>query len=127
MIEVEIAFALLGIGLAGLCPLVMMQLRQVRKLELTFQGQVSKGPTEPPIQMLPNPEHNLPLRTYLIVPWVDQWARKLTTRGRVLEYIDPATPPPSFDLATSTNRHVSLVSPPVIGDDHTITVTVEVN
>ena len=31
MLEVQIAFALLGIGLAGLCPFVVMQLRQLEQ------------------------------------------------------------------------------------------------
>ena len=40
LLEVQVAFVILGIGLAGLCPLVVMQLRQVRVLELRLQGQV---------------------------------------------------------------------------------------
>ncbi len=40
LLEVQVAFALLGIGLAGLCQLVVMQLRQVRVLEKRLQGQV---------------------------------------------------------------------------------------
>ena len=40
LLEVQVAFAILGIGLAGLCPLVVMQLRQVRQLELRLQGHV---------------------------------------------------------------------------------------
>ena len=38
MLEVQIAFALLGIGLAGLCPFVVMQLRQLGKLESRFKA-----------------------------------------------------------------------------------------
>ena len=33
MLEVQIAFVVLGIGLAGLCPFVVMQLRQLVNLE----------------------------------------------------------------------------------------------
>jgi hypothetical protein len=33
MLETQIALAMLGIGLAGLCPFVVMQLRQLTKLE----------------------------------------------------------------------------------------------
>ena len=40
LLEVQVAFAVLGIGLAGLCPFVVMQLRQVRQLEQRLQGQV---------------------------------------------------------------------------------------
>ena len=42
MLEVQVAFVILGIGLAGLCPLVVMQLRQVRVLERRSQGQVTQ-------------------------------------------------------------------------------------
>ena len=38
LLEVQVAFAVLGIGLAGLCPFVVMQLRQVRQLELRLEG-----------------------------------------------------------------------------------------
>ena len=45
LLEVQVAFAILGIGLAGLCPLVVMQLRQVRLLELRLQGHVIETQT----------------------------------------------------------------------------------
>ena len=38
MLEIQIAFALLGIGLAGLCPFVVTQLRQLGKLESRFKA-----------------------------------------------------------------------------------------
>jgi len=123
MLEVEISFVLLGIGLAGLAPLVMMQLRQVRKLELRFQGQVFKGG----VQMLPNPDHNLPARTYLLVPWTDQWARKLSARGQVQEFVDPAQPPTSFTFNKKTTRNVSLAGPPVVVNDSTVSLTIKVS
>jgi hypothetical protein len=40
LFDVQMAFVVLGIGLAGLCPLVVMQLRQVRMLEMRLRGQV---------------------------------------------------------------------------------------
>ena len=40
MLDIQIAFALLGIGLAGLCPFVVTQLRQLGKLEDAVQGQL---------------------------------------------------------------------------------------
>ena len=38
LLEVQIAFALLGIGLAGLCPFVVMQLKQLVNLESRFMA-----------------------------------------------------------------------------------------
>ena len=38
LLEVQIAFALLGIGLAGLCPFVVMQLKQLLNLESRFMA-----------------------------------------------------------------------------------------
>ena len=40
MLEIQIAFALLGIGLAGLCPFVVMQLRQLGNVGIATQGQL---------------------------------------------------------------------------------------
>jgi type II secretory pathway pseudopilin PulG len=81
LLEVQVAFVLLGIGLAGLCPLVVMQLRQVRQLELRMQGQVSlRGVT----MVMPTAP------TYYIVPWQNQWAQKLAGSAQIVE----ATPIP---------------------------------
>ena len=38
LLEVQMAFAILGIGLAGLCPLVVMQLKQLVNLESRFMA-----------------------------------------------------------------------------------------
>jgi hypothetical protein len=73
--EVQVGFVLLGIGLAGLCPLVVMQLRQVRQLELRMQGQVSlRGVT----MVMPTAP------TYYIVPWQNQWAQKLAGSAQIV-------------------------------------------
>jgi hypothetical protein len=51
LLEVQIAFVMLGIGLAGLCPVVAMQLRQLVNLESRFMAtsytfnSVGGGPT----------------------------------------------------------------------------------
>ena len=53
MIEVQVAFAMLGIGLAGLCPLVVTQLRQVRvPTEPAVAG--AGEPSEPRYRREPN-------------------------------------------------------------------------
>jgi hypothetical protein len=78
LLEVQFAFALLGIGLAGLCQLVVMQLRQVRVLEKRLQGQVvqynwtgSTGQT-----MLAG-------QTYYLVPWQNPLTQKLAGSAQI--------------------------------------------
>jgi type II secretory pathway pseudopilin PulG len=79
LLEVQVSFALLGIGLAGLCPLVVMQLRQVRQLELRLEGQVVR--TNPATGVS---QTMLPGSTYYIVPWTNIWAQKLAGSGQIL-------------------------------------------
>ena len=72
-------FALLGIGLAGLCPLVVMQLRQVRVLEKRLQGQVVQnswtGGTSTTM---------LTAQTYYLVPWQNPMAQKLAGSAQIV-------------------------------------------
>jgi type II secretory pathway pseudopilin PulG len=79
LLEVQVSFALLGIGLAGLCPLVVMQLRQVRQLELRLEGQVvHTNPATGVSQTM------LAGTTYYIVPWNNSWAQKVTGSAQIL-------------------------------------------
>jgi hypothetical protein len=75
MFEVQVGFAVLGIGLVGLGPLVVMQLRQLRQLELRLESQLIN--TRLGQTMLPG-------QTYYLVPWKNPWARKLAGSGQVL-------------------------------------------
>jgi type II secretory pathway pseudopilin PulG len=95
LLEVQVAFAVLGIGLAGLCPLVVMQLRQVRQLELRFQGQVVQTSflTGETATMLPG-------NTYYIVPWTNPLARKLAGSGLILTTSTNPCDPGSLPLPT---------------------------
>jgi hypothetical protein len=103
LLEVQVAFAVLGIGLAGLCPFVVMQLRQVRQLELRLQGHVVQtGPGSGVNQTM------LAGNTYYIVPWTNVWTQKLTGSGQILTsatsacdpgYLPlPSTPPQSYPV-----------------------------
>jgi type II secretory pathway pseudopilin PulG len=79
LLEIQIAFAALGIGLAGLCPFVVMQIRQVRQLELRLQGQVVvynpvTATNQTMLQGVP----------YFIVPWTNVMAQKLAGSGQIL-------------------------------------------
>ena len=99
----QVSFALLGIGLAGLCPLVVMQLRQVRQLELRLQGQVVQTSMATGVS-----QTMLEGNTYYIVPWTNLWAQKLAGSGQILTsatspcdpgYLAlPSTPPPSYPV-----------------------------
>ncbi len=78
LLEVQVAFVVLGIGLAGLCPLVVIQSKQVRKLEARYKAAT----------------------TYYLTPTVNPWARKLGVPA-ALAAIDPgpqALPPPPITL-----------------------------
>jgi hypothetical protein len=80
LLEVQVAFAVLGIGLAGMCPFVLMQLRLVRKLEARLQGQIvmHKRSNGQDITLLE-------AKDYYIVPWENPWARKLVGSAQILE------------------------------------------
>jgi type II secretory pathway pseudopilin PulG len=79
LLEVQVAFAILGIGLAGLCPLVVMQLRQVRQLELRLQGNVVQTSI-----VTGQSQTMLQGNQYYLVPWTNPWARKLTGSAQIL-------------------------------------------
>ncbi len=93
LLEVQVAFTVLGIGLAGLCPLVVMQLRQVRQLELRLQGSVVQtsfltGQTQTMLQG----------NTYYIVPWTNPIAQKLAGSGAILTSSTNSYDPGSLPL-----------------------------
>ncbi|HWE37889.1 MAG TPA: hypothetical protein VG406_15070 [Isosphaeraceae bacterium] len=100
VLEAQVAFVVLGVALAGICPLVVMQLRVVRKLEARF-----------------------PAGTYYLAPAPDGWARKLGVPAAIVS-TDPGTP---SNVATASPANaVTLVAPGVVvgADDATITVHV---
>jgi hypothetical protein len=123
LFEVQVAFVLLGIGLAGLCPLVVMQLRQVRQLEMRFRGQMIEtsrvtGLSQTMVIMTNGVP--LPPATYYIVPWQNPWARKLTGSAQIVELasIPPSVPTPCDPGSLSTNGNspafiVTVISGPV--------------
>jgi len=73
-----VAFVLLGIGLAGLCPLVVTQLRQVRLLEMRLQGQVTETSRITGVSQIRMNDGVIVIPpTYYLVPWKNPWAQKL--------------------------------------------------
>jgi hypothetical protein len=124
MLETQIAFALLGIGLAGLCPFVVMQLRQLRKLESRLKASTylytSIGMATRTVQSN---------QTYYLVPWNNPWARKLTTRAQVLT---ASSNPGDPNVTTPPSTHVILDQPisfshDVNGNVTAVTAVVEVH
>ncbi len=116
---------MLGIGLAGLCPLVVMQLRQVRVLEKRLQGQVVQrswtGSTSTTM---------LPSQTYYLVPWQNPMTQKLSGAAQVVlgSSTIPCDPgalivPSSAPLSYSVNV-VELDATP---GDQTVTAYVDVS
>ncbi|MGP0068669.1 MAG: prepilin-type N-terminal cleavage/methylation domain-containing protein [Isosphaeraceae bacterium] len=103
LLEVQVAFAILGIGLAGLCPLVVMQLRQVRQLELRLQGHVVN--TRYGQTMLSG-------QTYYIVPWQNPWTQKLAGSGQILTSSTSACDPGPLAVPTSppTSYPVTVIT-----------------
>lgn len=75
LLEVQVAFVILMIGMAGVCRLAVMQLRQVRQLELRLQAEVVNTRSGQTLQ---------PGQPYYLVPWQNPWARKLAGSGQVL-------------------------------------------
>ena len=69
-LELQVAFVLFGIALAGLCPLVVMQSKQLRQLENRLDDQT----------------------TYYLVPSTDAWAGKLGAAASIATE-DPGPPP----------------------------------
>jgi hypothetical protein len=78
LVEVQVAFVVLGIGLMGLCQAVVIQFRQIRVMEKRLQGQVvqttaSNGTST---TMLTG-------NTYYLVPWQSPLTRKLSGEAQI--------------------------------------------
>jgi type II secretory pathway pseudopilin PulG len=124
LLEVQIAFALLGVALAGLAPLVVMQLRQVRQLELRLQGEVVQTRTASGMcQMI------LPGQNYFVVPWRNPWARKLTGSGQILtSQTSPCDPGPlPLPTPAPTAFPVTIVELNAAPGSQNLTATVDVS
>jgi hypothetical protein len=104
LLEVQIAFAVLGVGLAGLCPFVVMQYRQLRLLEQRFEADAYE------FKNLGRPIETRTFgRAYYLVPWKNPWARKLTARAGVSSTNDNPLDAGQAD-AVPSSVHVKLKS-----------------
>jgi type II secretory pathway pseudopilin PulG len=121
LLEVQVAFAVLGIGLAGLCPFVVMQLRQVRQLELRLQGHVVE--TSPATGVS---QTMLAGNTYYIVPWTNVWTQKLTGSGQILSSAVNSCDPGSVSTSASPSNSVTIIELDAPPYSQTATVYVDV-
>src|SRR3989304_5671051 len=93
LLELQVAFVLFGIALAGLGPLVVMQSRQLQRLEARFNDQT----------------------TYYLVPSTHAWARKLGAAAS-LQAAGPG-PPASPPVTLIDNGDLGYSEPDVGGVD----------
>jgi type II secretory pathway pseudopilin PulG len=124
LLEAQVAFAVLGIGLAGLCPFVVIQLRQVRQLELRFQGNVvqTKPGTGTSQTMLQG-------NTYYIVPWTNVWAQKLAGSSQILTSPSNSCDPGYLPLPSPTPQSypVNIIRLDAAPYSQDVTVAVDVS
>ena len=123
LLEVQVAFAVLGIGLAGLCPLVVMQLRQVRQLELRLEAQVVQTSF-----LTGQNQTMLPGNAYYIVPWTNPLAQKLAGSAPILTSATNSCDPGALPLPTPAPQSypVSIVELDATATSQTVTAYVTV-
>jgi len=100
LLELQIGFVVLGIGLVGLGPLVITQVKQLRALD----SQLSEK------------------STYYFVPSSDPWMRKLGAAATTTATAPGAATPPVQAGAANAVSVISLVESPT-GDVLTATVS----
>ena len=150
LLEVQIAFVALGIGLAGLCPFVVMQLRQLVNLESRFMatsytfysigGLASTEKPYPPASYYTTPSFMASGRPappispyyYYIVPWNNPWAQKLTARAQLLTTSSNSTDPAVTGQPATGFPHVTQPQPVSLtldgnGNVTAVTAVVQVN
>ena len=130
LFEVQMAFVVLGIGLAGLCPFLVMQLRQVRMLEMRLRGQVietSRVTGVSQVMVIKSGGVTSATPIYYIVPWKNPWAQKLAGSAQILpsttNQCDMYIPPSSSPQKQNT---VSVVRPLAFPDSQSATAYVDV-
>jgi hypothetical protein len=108
LLETQVAFVLLGIALAGVCPLVVMQSKLSRKIAGGFDPQTSYFGVA---------------KTYTLVPAADPWTRKL---GVAASIVQGAGAPLATGGHASPGYVVTIVAPIHLpSDDGPVTVHVK--
>lgn len=103
-LELQVALTLFGIALAGLGPLVLMQLKQLEK----FEGRFRDG------------------TTYYLVPSADQWTRKLGVAASI-DKTNSGTPPPSNQTSLANEVSIVSIAKSLTSEEVTAHVSVTVN
>jgi hypothetical protein len=122
LVEVQVSFIILGIGLMGLCSLVVVQLRQVRVLEKQLQGQVvqTNTSTGTTTTMLTG-------NTYYLVPWQNGLAQKLTGAAQVFTSATNSCDPGALTVPPlATPSPVTVVELDASPGSQTVTAYVDV-
>jgi hypothetical protein len=104
MLELQVAFVLLGIALAGLGPLVVMQSRQLKR----FESRLS------------------PRSAYYIQPPSDMWMRKLGAAATVLPQ-DPGTTPLVIQPLPANDVQIQSLQKSLTSDSAIVYVSVKKN
>lgn len=102
-LELQVALVLLGIALAGLGPLVHMQLKQLEKIEGRFSDRT----------------------TYYLVPTTDQWARKLGATASITK-VNLGMPPPANQTPPVNEVSIVSIAKSLTSEEVTALVTVTV-
>jgi hypothetical protein len=119
LLDVQVAFVILGIGLAGLSQVVVMQIRQVRVLENRLQGQVMRTNTSTPM---------LPGQTYYLVPWKNPWTRKLSGAAQIVASSSiPGDPVVSLSGSATPAYTINIQSLDASDKGQVVTATVELD
>ena len=140
LLEVQVAFAVLGVGLAGMCQLAVVQLRQVWVLESRLQGQVGRYDwstgTYATMQNLQYDASNgtysiTPMvPTYYLVPWQNPWTRKLTGSAQIVNGSTSIPCDPNALPVPTTNPPqaypVNVVTPVAMPTSQSVTAYVDV-
>ena len=108
--EALVAFVLLGIGLTGICPLVVMQLRMSSKIGKGLDpASASFGAGQ----------------TWLIVPASDPWVRKLGVAASIQAQTD--TLPSTGNAIPTTVANVVSITAPIETSADGLSVTIQVS
>lgn len=121
LLEAQLAFAILGIGLAGLSRLVVMQIRQVRVMENRLQAKVvayhaSSGSS---VTMLPG-------QTYYLVPWQSAWTQKLSGAAQIVAGSPTIPGDPVYHLSGSATPAYAVNIQTLDAADNAASVTATV-
>jgi hypothetical protein len=128
LVEVQIAFAVLGIGLAGLCPFVVMRLRQVGQLEQRLQGQVINSRVGEAMWTGLGSDQRQG-QTYYLVRWQNPWAQKLAGSAPILTSATNSCDPGSLPnpLSIGTSNTVTIVELDASPDSQSVTAYADVS